>query len=162
MESRHLEALQRVRPDLIRIARSTAERGFSYRGFKVGCAGFFYRPKGIGLTERYRIFRAANAKPLEGKSKFCGEMTTSCYARSNGYELIIALAVAGLPQPDGGSGIKSDTLHPCEDCRPFLSGLPEARPDTRIITIHNHNGIVQDFSLQRILEIHGDPVPWAI
>ncbi len=161
MERKHIRALRRVKPDLIRIARSVAERGFSYRGFKVGCAIFAWRPPGVGLTERYRVFKAANAKPFEGGRKFCAEMTTCCYARSNGYSVIIAVAIAGLPQRDGGSLVESETLHPCEDCRPFLAALPETRPDTRIITIHNHKGLVKEFSLKQILKIHGDKAPWG-
>ena len=162
MEKNHVEALQRVKNDLVTSARQVAQYGYSYRGFKVGCAGLFWRPKGIGLTERYRVFRAANAKPLEGKRKFCAEMTVTCYARSNGYERVIALATAGLTQPDDGSGVQSETLHPCEDCRPFLSSLPEVTRDTRIITVNNHSGLVQEFTLEDILQIHGDPIPWPV
>ncbi len=160
MESNHLEAFNRVRKDLIRIARKVAERGYSYRGFKVGCAVLVWRPKGIGLTERYRIFQAANAKPIEGKRKFCAEMAATVFARSNGYELVIAIAIAGLPQRDGKSGIQSKTLHPCEECREFLPGLPEITRDTIILSVHNHSGKVEQHTFEEILRIHGDPIPW--
>lgn len=88
-------------------------------------------------------------------------MTGSCFARSNGYKRIIAIAVAGLPQPDGGSGLEFETLHPCEDCRIFLSALPEVTRDTFILTIHNHSGLVKEYTLEQILRLHGDLIPWA-
>ena len=160
MERQHMRAFGRVKTDLIRTARSVAERGYSYRGFKVGCAMLVWRPKGIGLTERYRVFKAANAKPLKDSRKFCAEMTLACYARSNGYTRIIAIAIAGLPQSDDGSGIMSGTLHPCEDCRPFLANLPEVTADTIILSVHNHSGLVEEYSLGEILHIHGDVLPW--
>jgi len=160
MEKEHLEAFERNSGNLVRIAREVAEYAYSYRGFKVGCAVLAWRPKGIGLPEKYRIFKAANAKPIEGKQKFCGEMTTACYAWSNGYTRIIAIAVAGLPQADGGSGILSETLHPCEVCRPFLAAFPAVTRDTKIVTVHNHSGLVREFTLEEIMRIHDDPIPW--
>jgi len=160
MEKRDLIAYERVKNNLVRIAREVAVRGCNHRGFKVGCAVFVWRPEGVGLSEKYRIFKAANAKPLRDSRKFCAEMTAVNFARSNGYERVIAIAIAGLPQPDGGSGIESKTLHSCEDCRPFLAALPEVMRDTRILTIHNHTGLVEEFTLEEMLRIHGDPIPW--
>lgn len=162
MEQQHLDAYGRVKGDLIRSSRQVAERGFSYRGFKVGCAVFVWRPKGVGLTERYRVFKAANAKPLKTGQKFCGEMTAVCYARSNGFERVIAIAVAGLPQADDGSGIEPQTLHPCEVCRPFLASLPEVSRDTIILSVHNHSGKVEEHTLEEILRIHGNDIPWEV
>jgi cytidine deaminase len=121
---------------------------------------FVWRPKGVGLTERYRVFKAANAKPLKENRKFCAEMTLGCYARSNGYERIIAIAIAGLPQADDGSGIESATLLPCEDCRPFLANLPEVSSDTIILSVHNHTGLVEQRTLKEVLVLHGDKLPW--
>ncbi len=154
MEKKHLDAYGRYREELIRQARWVAQRAYSYRGFNVGCALLAWRPKGISPTEKYKVFTAANVKPLQHIPKQCAETTAACYARSNGYTKVIAIVVVGEPQQDADSGVSSITLHPCAHCRTLLSSLPEVASDTIILTVHNHSGEVEEQTLREILTIH--------
>ncbi len=154
MEQKYLDAYLRYREELVRRARWVARRAYSYRGFNVGCAVLAWRPAGISLTEKYKVFTAANVKPLPHIPKQCAETTAVCYARSNGYTKIVAIVVVGEPQQDADSGVSSITLHPCSHCRTLLAALPEVSLDTIVLTVHNHSGAVEEQALQGILSLH--------
>jgi cytidine deaminase len=156
MTAEQLMIYQQSKQYLIDRARDVAQYASSYRNFKVGCAILAWRPEGQGMTGHYKVFAAANVKPLADGPKQCAETTAVCYARSNGYTTIIAIVVAGEPQADDKSGIRSATLHPCWRCRTLLRALPEVEDETIVLTVHNHNVTVEEYTMAQILQLHGD------
>lgn len=156
MEAEHLRMFDQMREHLIERARKVAEMASSYRDFKVGCAILVWRPEGQTTLDHYSILTAANVKPRPDGPKACAEQTVVCYAMSNGWTRVIAMAVAGEPQADEKSGLTPPTLHPCWLCRTLLKSLPIVSDDTIVLTAHNHAGTVEDHTFKEVLEIHGE------
>lgn len=154
MELYHRAMYVKMHERLEESARSAAVFAFSYRGFQVGCAVLAWNSKG-----RYKIFTGSNIKPEEDGPKVCAEQVAIGAARSEGYDLIVALAVAGEPQQDSVSGIYPPTLHPCWICRRLLGTLPEIRPDTVVLTLGNGNGVVEELSVETLLKMHSVCAP---
>lgn len=150
MKASHQKYFKQVKAEMIRRAREVAERAFSYRHFKVGCAVLAWSRE----RNEYKIFAAANIKPLKDGPKQCAEAVAVSYAISNGYDLIVAIVVVGEPQADSESGIESVTLHPCYICRKFLSALPQVDKDTIVLTVQNHEGNKEWHTFGQILQIH--------
>lgn len=149
MDSYHRSMYERMRNQLEVSARSAAVFAFSYRGFQVGCAVLAWNSKG-----KYRIFTGSNIKPEEDGPKVCAEQIAIGTARSEGYDLIVALAVVGEPQRDSASGVCPPTLHPCWICRRLLETLPEIRPNTIVLTLKNDDGLAEEFSVETLIKMH--------
>jgi len=136
-------------------AKKVAERARSYRGFRVGCALFAYNPHAYYYNDVHKVFRGVNIKLGPNSHKVCAEQAAINAAISEGYILIIAMAIAGIPQVDDHSGINSDTLHSCVNCREFFGKLPEIKPDTLIRTAHLRKGdIYEEFTIRDLLRLH--------
>ncbi len=86
----------------------------SYRSFGVGAVSLFRETAGT-----LRLFTGANVKPHEVGPKICAERMLVNKLRQSecGSGSMLAMFVAGPPQPDNGSGIATPTLHPCNVCR---------------------------------------------
>ena len=132
-EEEQLIYLQGAMPFLIRKAREAANRhSVSYRGFRVGCAAYAYRPDAYYIEDRHKIFLGANLKPNHDKTrwpKVCAEQVAILGARSAGYTRVIGLVVAGEPQADEESGIISPTLTPV----PLLHLAIEVPDDEKVV-----------------------------
>ena len=144
----HREMYGRVRTVLEKRAREAAGFAFSYRGFQVGAAVLAWD------GHHYKVFTGSNIKPEEDGPKVCAEQVAIGSARSEGFSLIVALAVAGDPQKDSESGVFPKTLHPCWICRKLLATLPEVRPDTMILTLGNHRGPTEEHTVEELLGVH--------
>ena len=131
----------------------------SYRGFRVGCAAYAYRPDAYYVEDRHKIFLGANLKPNHDKvrwPKVCAEQVAILGARSAGYTRVIGLVVAGAPQAAEESGIASPTLHPCGECRRMFTSLGDiVRLDTPIVTVRLKEYAVEAFTVADLLKIHG-------
>lgn len=153
--SYHLYMFNQMKLFLAEQAREVALRSaVSYRNFSVGCALLAFNPNAYYYRSVHKVFRGANVKIGEGSHKICAEQIAINAARAEKYPLIVGMAIAGVPQPDGKSGLKTETLHPCSDCRDLMQALPEILDDTRIFTAHLHEEIFAEFTVAELLAMH--------
>lgn len=119
----------------------------SYRRFNVGGTGFAYNAEN-GQTA---MITAANFKQrLDSDEidqfdvkdgnipKFCAEMNIVKAAYELGYTRLIALAVVGTADQRKIEAVtfrKTDTLHPCDDCRNVFHYSDLIDRNTQIITV---------------------------
>ncbi len=137
-------------------ARYAAERSQSYRPFPVGSAVYAFKPDARPDT-RWKLFRGSNIKAAKEAPKICAEMTAIMAAMQEGYTRIIGIAVVGNPQVDHGSGLQSETLHPCESCRLAFATLPVVRPDTQLILGRPTDAdsfVIEEMSVEELWKIH--------
>lgn len=151
MLRRHVDMYQMEKANLANLARTAAFRGLNYRDFLVGSAILGFN------GQEYKIFEGANLMLAKDEAKICAEGHALRNLTFAGYSQVIAIAVAGLPQPDKESGIISPTLHPCGGCRGMLIRLKErqvVQDDTRIYTVHLFEDIEEEYELQDIIKLH--------
>lgn len=131
------------------------QSSLSYRVFPVGCALLAFNPDAFHYEQVHKVFRGANMKIGKSNPKICAEQVAINAARSEGYKLIVGMAIAANVQPDDKSGLVSKTLHPCCDCRESFKILPEIRPDMRIISVHlEDDGIFEEYSVEELWAMH--------
>ena len=145
---------------IVEAKRVGEEHAASWRDFKVGCAVYAWDSKRHhkgDFAGRWKIFRGCNMKPVQGGHNVCAEQVAIGAARSEGYEWILGMALVGIPQEDGCTGIKGKTLHPCGDCRSFFASLPEITPDTVIITATPDEAEVETQTVKELLKFYALP-----
>lgn len=158
-----------ARETLVWKAYAARERAISYRGFKVGCAVYAWRPyreakEAWQVSEdpadymgvRWTTFTGANMKTAEDIRPVCAEQVAVSAARMAGYTRIIGIVVVGEPQTDHDSGLSHRTLHPCGVCRRTLAALPEVHGDTPILTGGIDGDVIhlEEFSLDELVQLH--------
>lgn len=158
METVHLALYRQIQWHLADRARAAMGAGLSWRDFRVGCAAWAWASHwgSSDLTlPHYRIFTGANLKPVQEAHNICAEPVVLGAAHQDGAERILAIVVAGIPQPDNGHGIQFPTLHPCDRCRVLLRTDPIVRPDTLIFTVHSAtDDIYEEWTVEELLHIH--------
>jgi len=144
--------LERVaKPFLAEKAREAAEKAKNYRGCTVGSAVLAVNFLSSGKIDTH-VFVGTNLMLKEGGQKFCAEMVAIMSAIANGFEHIMAIAVAGPPQPDDASGADLGKIIPCEDCREVMQGLDEVTEDTVIFLMTNHGDEPEPHTFGQILQ----------
>ena len=127
----------------------------SYRVFPVGCALLAFKPDAYYYGDVHKVFRGANMKIGKSNPKICAEQVAINAARAEGYILIVGMAIAANVQPDDKSGLVTQTLHPCGDCRESFRKFPEIRTDMRILSVHlEDDGIFEEYSVEELWEMH--------
>lgn len=93
----------------------------NYREFYVGSVfiGLIQSPNSKRKYE-WCVFGAFNTKPSKRAEKYCAEKRNMRSARKAVCALVGAICVVGVAQPDGRSGVVSDVLDPCGECRDDL------------------------------------------
>lgn len=135
----------------------------SWRNFDVGAVGVGLKPVRTPGFSPWAIRFAANTKEQHGK-KYCGEQRLLDAALKRNWSHMLAVFVAGEPQPDHGSGKVSDTLTPCEVCRWRFRGLyseqsPILQPDTLVHCINSSDPQLRErYTLASLHEFHCDPL----
>ncbi len=113
-----------------------ARVAFSYRNFKVGCSAFSYNES----KREYFTAQSGNYKAQPGTQetakKLCAERFIIESAESNGDSAIIGLVVASVQtQPELATGLSSDVLCPCAECRKMFTESSLIKPWTRILLL---------------------------
>lgn len=130
----------------------------SYRLFYVGGTGFAYNAE----TGETAMITAANLKlrlseeeldeyDVDSIPKFCAEMSIEKAAYEGGFTRLIALAVVGTADPKKIEAVtyrRTDTLHPCNDCRNVLHHSKVVDKNTQVITVG-----VQDKKEKRDIDV---------
>jgi cytidine deaminase len=140
--------------DLLHLARTTARNAQSYRDFRVGCAVYAY-----SLTQgTCAVFLGANQKPEPGPTwKMCAEKEAATKAINKGFNRIIGMAIAGDVQADEETGIESEILPPCGECRRSLLSLSGVYHDSRLVLAHlSDDGVMQMTTVGELLVQFGD------
>lgn len=148
MHKVHKTEFLRRKDELIRLAVNARKRANSHRGFYVGCAVLAYN----GL--KYKIFAGANLKPESDSGKMCSEEEALKNTRRDGFNIIIAIAVAGPNQEDGESGLKTTTLPPCGDCRRLFQDLKSVQDNTIVYTFCPDTGAAEQQTVGELIERH--------
>ncbi|MBI4363380.1 MAG: hypothetical protein HY545_00850 [Candidatus Doudnabacteria bacterium] len=147
MHRHHVDVYLLLKVFLKSIAREAAYLGDNHRDFLVGCAILAYN------GHEYGIFWGANFMPFTKPGpKICAEINALRNTRRAGFQEIIAIVVAGLPQKDEVTGKTPRTLPPCVDCRSNLSGWKGVSPDTMIYTVHRFEEVEEERTFAHLLE----------
>ena len=138
-------------PELAARAQQATAEAVSYRNFNVGAALLVSDHE----TGRYGLFYGANLKPNPNAPKWCAEREALRKAQARGFKKAIALAVSGPLQPDADSGLVSDTLHPCGECRKEFRTNPLICPDTQILTVDDKGSAHELYTITELFRLHG-------
>lgn len=155
----HLKIFSQLGYHLMIRAREVAKDGVSYRKnpFLVGAAGLFWKPAPPFVTAGYRIFTGANFKPFPGpKTKHCAERMALEWAEEEGYEYMVAMAIAGFSQDDAVSKLETPTLHCCHMCREMFEESPLVGPNSIIITVHQDQYLIEVRTVEDMLNLHNN------
>jgi len=117
-------------------ARVAAFQAKSYRGFKVGCAMLGYRRNVPVYIPKVGIVTGFNIKESPNGPKTCAEQNALEEIKRERFDLVIALAVAGVPQEDHASGKCHENLYPCGGCRKLLVESPYFKDNTVVLMAH--------------------------
>jgi hypothetical protein len=158
-------------PAIVAFARSAANSGDSYRGFKVGGAAVAYDPD--PTNPRVAILTAANFKhkipklelteyDVKEVPKLCAETSLLMQAEEAGYKRIGLLAVAATAKREKIAEVMkvplemaSATLHPCDDaCQPALKHSRLTDCNTPVITIDRGDRHYQAQTVQQLHKRH--------
>ncbi len=105
--------------------------GMSYRDFTVGSAALAFRPN-LPHFASWKVFTGMNTKHARNMRPVCSEPVTINSAFAEDYGLIVGIVVVGqLREEDVGV---TKTLHPCQECRWFMSGHPLIDQNTIVMT----------------------------
>lgn len=104
--------------------------GMSYRDFTVGSAALAFREH-VPHFASWQVFTGMNTKHARNMRPVCSEPITINAAYASGYALIIGIVVVGQLREEDITA----TLHPCIDCRWFMSEHPLIDRDTFIMTV---------------------------
>jgi cytidine deaminase len=143
------DQLPRLAVQALAAARKEA---ISYRGFFVGAAAYASDPENM----RTALLFGANYKPFEGAPKRCAEMEVLEKAHRRDFKKIRAIAIAGPIQADTVSGVQSETLHPCFECRQALREHPLIYPDTMVLTVDEDGATYETYDMRELYRIHGE------
>ena len=141
---------------LIERAKEAQRNANSYRNFHVGCAIRAFKTNAYEVNGRWGLFTGSNIKIADGARPICAEQLALGAARSEGYDRIIAMVVVGEPQEDAESGLQSQTLHPCGECRKIFQVVPEVSSDTLLLTLTPDEQTHEQFSIEELIALHQD------
>ncbi len=143
-------------PLLVAKARLAAQNyGDSWRGFLVGAAAIAYD---ISPDHpRYGIYAGGNFRARHGEDydtdhdapdmpKLCAEMDIMMRADNDDMQRIgmfVVAATANHQRILNVTKVRSDTLHPCQDCEDVMKGSPLVDKDTLIVTVGAGKDIFQ-------------------
>jgi len=156
----HLKVLQRLCNSLISEAREAAKDAISYRPipFQVGAAGLFFKSGPSCVFARYKIFTGANFKPFKGRPgndpTLCAEKMALEWAKQEGYEYMVAMAIAGDAQEDSVSKLKPPTLHCCHCCRVMFEESDLVGESSLLITVDRRKPMIEVHTVGEILRKH--------
>lgn len=149
------EQLQRISwLHLIVRAQEARENASSYRNFHVGCAVWAFKTDAIEVEGRWAVFTGSNIKVADGARPVCAEQLALGAAKSAGYDRIIAMVIVGEPQEDAESGLQSNTLHPCGECRKIFQAASEVSSETLLLMFTPDEQTEEHFSVGELLVLH--------
>lgn len=139
---------------LIERAKKAQQNASSYRNFHVGCAVWAFKTVTPYVEKRWAVFTGNNIKVAGDARPVCAEQLALGAAKSGGYDRIIAMVVVGDSQEDAESGLQSQTLHPCGECRKIFQALPEVSSDTLLLTLTPDEQTYEQFSVGELIALH--------
>jgi len=131
-------------PYMIDRARANYSKAHSYRGFLVGAVGFAVDH----ARETGYFFDGSNVKKSKHADKVCAEKRIIASVHKKQLEQVVGIVVAATTDRDKieeVTGLRTPTLHCCDDCRQLLADSHSVSDNTLITTI----GVTKD-----IYEVH--------
>ena len=147
MHPMHYEALRHRIPYMFQCVCDSNGRPKSYRKYNVSAIGFAYN----STLEKYGTFLGVNIKPIENMRTTCAEAVVMGSALAAGYDVIIAIMVAGVPQ----EGDEREVLYPCDNCLLTLQVISEVPEDAYYISWNPSNNLMRMMSIGEILKANG-------
>ncbi len=155
------EMFEQLRWHLVDRAREEAlNRSRSYRNFRVGCAVLAWKhPRIPFISAGLKIYTGANLKPERDSVAVCAE-TFALQQAIEAQALLVAVVVTGDLQPDGETGHKTPTLHPCGKCRRYWATLsPGFHLRVPIMTTRlDRDDVFENHTIEQLITLHKAPV----
>jgi cytidine deaminase len=134
--------------DVVRAARNLADH---YEGRNVGAVAL-----GVMQDQTIDYFIGANRNhyPGQNPTKQCAEDAVLKKAEAGGAIYIPVMLVCGPVQPDTQSGLETETLQSCGNCRQRVCACKLTDGDTLLVSVHPTKPIMEVNTVDEVVALH--------